>query len=48
VSAAGPVVLGVDLATAAVRVVAVDASDGTVLARATGPLGAPRTPRPPA
>ncbi|KQS59886.1 hypothetical protein ASG36_02290 [Geodermatophilus sp. Leaf369] len=45
-SAAGPVVLGVDLATAAVRVVAVDASDGTVLARATGPLGAPRTPRP--
>lgn len=42
----GPVVLGVDLATAAVRVVAVDAVDGTVLARAAVPLGAPRTPQP--
>ncbi|SDG51291.1 Sugar (pentulose or hexulose) kinase [Klenkia brasiliensis] len=38
--------LGVDLATAAARVHAVDPADGTVLAEAARPLPAPRTPRP--
>ncbi|MCZ2837921.1 FGGY-family carbohydrate kinase [Modestobacter sp. VKM Ac-2985] len=41
-----PIVLGVDLATAAVRVVAVDAGTGQVLATADTPLPAPETPRP--
>ena len=45
-TAAGPLVLGVDLATAAVRVVAVDAGDGSVAGSAETPLPRPATPRP--
>ena len=42
----GELVLGVDLATAAVRVLAVDVTTGAVAASADMPLPAPTSPRP--
>jgi sugar (pentulose or hexulose) kinase len=42
----GEVVLGVDLATAAVRVLAVDGATGEVVTSAEAPLPAPASPRP--